>query len=206
MNCWFSFQLYYLLCMNYKLYDVYYNLLLLFLFYSHYFLLLLFKFNGQIVNRFCLEVTSKRHKYFRNIIPQNLVPTVSTVNTDIFPRICSFLLTRIMFSYLSLKCSRFQIHKSERCNKESPAQVFFCKFCEISESTFFTEHLRRTASRYTYYIFLQTGQTILMESLIIKNLFPDFVQFKKERIIKNFVKLIHEYYDATHPLTRTKFM
>ena len=33
--------------MNYKLYDVYYNLLLLFLFYLHYFLLLLFKFNGH---------------------------------------------------------------------------------------------------------------------------------------------------------------
>ena len=35
------------------------------------------------------------------------------------------------------------------CNfikKESLAQVFSCEFCEISKSTFFTEHLRTTAS------------------------------------------------------------
>ena len=35
------------------------------------------------------------------------------------------------------------------CNfikKETLAQVFFCKFCEISQNTFFTEHLWTTAS------------------------------------------------------------
>ena len=31
--------------------------------------------------------------------------------------------------------------------KESLAQVFSCEFCEISKNTFFTEHLRTTASR-----------------------------------------------------------
>ena len=31
-------------------------------------------------------------------------------------------------------------------NKESLMQVFSCEFCEISENTFFTEHLRTTAS------------------------------------------------------------
>ena len=30
--------------------------------------------------------------------------------------------------------------------KETLAQVFFCEFCEISKSTFFTEHLWTTAS------------------------------------------------------------
>ena len=30
--------------------------------------------------------------------------------------------------------------------KESLAQVFSCKFCKISKTTFFTEHLRTTAS------------------------------------------------------------
>ena len=30
-------------------------------------------------------------------------------------------------------------------NKETPAQVFSCKFCEIFRSTYFTEHLRTTA-------------------------------------------------------------
>ena len=37
----------------------------------------------------------------------------------------------------------------EACNfikKESLAQVFSCEFCEISKNTFFTEHLRTTAS------------------------------------------------------------
>ena len=37
------------------------------------------------------------------------------------------------------------------CNfikKETLAQVFFCEFCEIFKNTFFTEHLRTTASRF----------------------------------------------------------
>ena len=37
----------------------------------------------------------------------------------------------------------------EACNfikKETLAQVFSCEFCKISENTFFTEHLRTTAS------------------------------------------------------------
>ena len=29
--------------------------------------------------------------------------------------------------------------------KETLAQVFFCKFCEISKNIFFTEHVRTTA-------------------------------------------------------------
>ena len=42
------------------------------------------------------------------------------------------------------------------CNfikKETVAQVFSCKFCEISNNSFFTEHLRATASiRYSLVI------------------------------------------------------
>ena len=34
--------------------------------------------------------------------------------------------------------------------KESLAQIFFCGFCEISKNTFFTEHLRATASLWRY--------------------------------------------------------
>ena len=36
------------------------------------------------------------------------------------------------------------------CNfikKETLTQVFSCEFCEISKNTFFTEHLRTTASK-----------------------------------------------------------
>ena len=33
-------------------------------------------------------------------------------------------------------------------NKESLIQVFSCEFCEIFKNTFFTEHLRTTASEY----------------------------------------------------------
>ena len=32
--------------------------------------------------------------------------------------------------------------------KETLAQVFSCEFCEISRNTFFTEHLRTTASEH----------------------------------------------------------
>ena len=40
-------------------------------------------------------------------------------------------------------------HQAEACNfikKESLALVFSCEFCEISENTFFTEHLGATDS------------------------------------------------------------
>ena len=43
----------------------------------------------------------------------------------------------------------FLIKLQASCNfikKESLAQVFSCKFCEISKNTFFTEHLWATAS------------------------------------------------------------
>ena len=40
-------------------------------------------------------------------------------------------------------------HHPQACNfikKEALAQVLFCDFCEIAKNTFFTEHLRATAS------------------------------------------------------------
>ena len=36
----------------------------------------------------------------------------------------------------------------EKRNKETLAQVFSCEFCKISKNSFFTEHLRTTASEY----------------------------------------------------------
>ena len=34
--------------------------------------------------------------------------------------------------------------------EETPAQVFSCEFCEISKNTFFTEHLHKTTSDFTF--------------------------------------------------------
>ena len=45
----------------------------------------------------------------------------------------------------------------QACNfikKETLAQVFSCEFCEISRSTFFTVHLRATASLWIYVEFI----------------------------------------------------
>ena len=42
----------------------------------------------------------------------------------------------------------------EACNfikKETLAQVFSCEFCEIYKNTFFTGHLRATASVYRHF-------------------------------------------------------
>ena len=41
------------------------------------------------------------------------------------------------------------------------AQVFSCEFSEISNNTFFTEHLRATASEEQHLPFKQTGTTII---------------------------------------------
>ena len=40
--------------------------------------------------------------------------------------------------------------QAEGCKKETLVQVFSCEFCEISENTFFTEHLRTTASAFSF--------------------------------------------------------
>ena len=40
----------------------------------------------------------------------------------------------------------WEILQNAQENKESLPQVFSCEFCEISKNTFFTEHLRTTAS------------------------------------------------------------
>ena len=44
-----------------------------------------------------------------------------------------------------------QISLPQACNfikKETLVRVFSCEFCEISKNTFFTEHLRATASEF----------------------------------------------------------
>ena len=43
-------------------------------------------------------------------------------------------------------CQSFFFNKKHFIKKEILAQVFSCEFCEISKNTFFTEHLRTTAS------------------------------------------------------------
>ena len=53
----------------------------------------------------------------------------------------------------------------EVCNvikKETLAQVFSCEFCEISKNTFFTEHLRATASECWHH--MKTSQMICTEN------------------------------------------
>ena len=59
------------------------------------------------------------------------------------------------FQEIFIRIKDLQIFRSshrrcpETCNfikKETPSQVFSCEFCEISNNTFFTEHLRTTAS------------------------------------------------------------
>ena len=43
-------------------------------------------------------------------------------------------------------CQSLFFNKVAGCNKETLAQVFYCKFCEILKNTFFTEHLWKTAT------------------------------------------------------------
>ena len=45
--------------------------------------------------------------------------------------------------------------------KETLAQVFSCEFCEISKSTFFTEHLWTTASIISF--------MVLVENFLVKS-------------------------------------
>ena len=45
-------------------------------------------------------------------------------------------------------CARGSFLAYNFIKKDALAQVFFCEFCKISESTFFTEHLWATASEF----------------------------------------------------------
>ena len=40
--------------------------------------------------------------------------------------------------------------QAQGCKKETLARVFSCEFSEISKNTFFTEHLRTTASAFSF--------------------------------------------------------
>ena len=53
--------------------------------------------------------------------------------------------------------------------KETLTREFFCKFCEIFENTFFTEHLWMTASRYlSKYLFHHHGSAEYQADCMIK--------------------------------------
>ena len=52
-------------------------------------------------------------------------------------------------------CIFFRIIRPQTCNfikRETLAQVLFCEFCEIFKKTFFTEHLRTTATDFFHWI------------------------------------------------------
>ena len=85
--------------------------------------------------------------------------------------------------------------RPEACNfikKGSLTQVFSCTFCEISRNTFFTEHLRTTASEYMCYelCFLKVFYTVILQFIVTEVFFKektDFMYFvienKKQRHI-----------------------
>ena len=63
--------------------------------------------------------------------------------------------------------------RPEACNlikKEPWAQVFSCKFCEISQNTYFTEHLWATASELYYVDFRSEVEAILFSQDFLKNI------------------------------------
>ena len=84
----------------------------------------------------------------------NISPLPQNIYRHFF---CLFVCFRILFSKLSSLFAnfylKFEAHvyrlEPETCNfikKETLAQVFSRELCEISKNTFFTEHLRITAS------------------------------------------------------------
>ena len=76
--------------------------------------------------------------------------------------------TRVSF-LIKLQASGLQLIK-----KETLAQVFSCKFCEISKKTFFTEHLWTTASGSTDLLgvhwYLKFHFDISLEPIVFKSL------------------------------------
>ena len=59
------------------------------------------------------------------------------------------LLNKIVTKFYYFANCKNALKRYEACNfikKETLAQVFYCKSCEIFKNTFFTEHLRTNAS------------------------------------------------------------
>ena len=66
-----------------------------------------------------------------------------------FERTCKVLPVRSSHQRCSIKKGVLKISQIQACNfikKETLAQMFSCEFSEIFKNTFFTEHLRTTAS------------------------------------------------------------
>ena len=72
--------------------------------------------------------------------------------------------TKLTGKYLcqSLFLNKLAGLRPEEKIKETLAQVFFCEYCEISKITFFTEHLRATASVSYCTVSLRLFETIIL--------------------------------------------
>ena len=77
-------------------------------------------------------------------------PIVSTFQLSFISNARASMKGRLLrSSHRSCSVKKGVLKSFEACNftkKESLAQVFSCKFCKLSKSNFFTEHLQTTAS------------------------------------------------------------
>ena len=100
---------------------------------------------STVVIRFL--ATSARHWYVP-LFTKNLIKRVRSSHQRCFAKIGllrnftkftgKYLCQSLFFNKVALACNFIE--------KETPAQVFSCEFCEISKNTFFAEHLWKTAS------------------------------------------------------------
>ena len=67
----------------------------------------------------------------------------------------------------------------------TPAQVLSCEFCEIFKNTLFTEHLRETASDYT---FIEKKTSTFRTKTLRINASQIMVLIKKNQYLPHFLK------------------
>ena len=86
-----------------------------------------------------------------------------------------------------------EVFCKKRCSskfQKSLAQVFFCEFCEISKITFFTEHLRTTAS--VYWCF-KDDKECLLNNLYIHHAIKNTNNYKRYATIISAIIKTHSH-------------
>ena len=112
---------------------------------NKFWMIFIFKYLG-LVSRKWFESSSCFYFLFKFWIDLEVVVLRCYVKKGILGKFAKFTGKHLCKSLFFNKVAGLRPKASNFIKKETLAQVFSCKLCEISKNTFFTEHLLATAS------------------------------------------------------------
>ena len=137
--------------------------------------------NSKVLQNVCFYLNyEENNKYTISVLRRNMVWDNSSKKQQ--PEV-----------FCKKRCS-YKFHKIHRktpeaCNfikKESLAQVISCEFCEISKTTFFTEHLWATVSVFYSFKWTYRGSDITKQRQIMKVIVNKTMKARRKKKIPIF--------------------